>query len=502
MNNFNVVLGYPFHMFPPKIGQSLHSVQVQAQSPFALVGTMAIGVMSEAVQGLADVQIPQGPRCPTSTWVLAVVDSGGGKTPTMNLLRNRSVQAFETSQYQAYEAQLEQYEINHLAWKLELDERSNELRKSVRKKEDASELKQRLAKHMLAKPKKPRRIKLSYPDATVEALLYGMAESWPNVALPSDEASLFFNGHMADGLASLNQCWDGQPISIDRRSLDEPITVDAPRVTLNLGIQPALLEKYFKRRGNEGRDLGTLPRMLICCPESNQGFRNVTPAEVDPQYLDAFHKRMQALLTQSIDEKGEPIAQKRVIEFSPEAATRFHKLRGEIEWELRPGGYLESVRDYAAKASRHVAKLAAIFELFENDSDVISLDMLERAISFIDWYIKEYQRVFTVPPEMPQEVQDADMLYPWLCQFVNRRCNRYLMKNDIRKHAPNCLRSKQRLEQALLMLAQRGQIALWQLGKTCYIDMSPQLPYDPTSLQTALNNYRIKQGQTLPSLNY
>lgn len=496
MNNFNVVLGYPFHMFPTKIWQALNSVQMQTQSPHALVGTMAIGVMSEAIQGIADVQIPQGPRCPTSTWVLAVVDSGGGKTPTLNLLRNRSVQAFETSHYQAHDAELEQYEIDHLAWKLELDELSNALRKSVRKQQDTSELKQRLAEHMLAKPKKPRRIKLSYPDATVEALLYGMAESWPNVALPSDEASLFFNGHMADGLASLNQCWDGQPLSIDRRSLDEPITVNAPRVTLILGIQTALLEKYFKRRGNEGRDLGALPRMLICCPENNQGFRNVTPAEVDLQPLDAFHERVQDLLKQSIDKDGKPIDQKRVIEFSPEATTRFHELRGQIERELRPEGLLESVRDYAAKASRHVAKLAAIFELFENDSYVISLDMLERAINLIDWHVGEYRQFFVLPPEMPQEMQDADMLYPWLCQFTQRRCNRYLMKNDVRKHAPNCLRSKQRLEQALLVLAQRGQISLWQLGKIGYIDMSPHLPYDPISLQVALNSYRIKPGQS------
>lgn len=496
MNYANPMPLYPLHMFPPKLWQALNLVQMQIQSSPAMVGTMAIGVMSEAVQGLADVQIPQGPLCTLSTWVLAIADSGGGKTPTMNMLRIRSVVAFEAGKYQAYAAQLEQYEIDHLAWKLELDELSNALRKAVRKKQDTSELKLHLATHMLAKPKKPRRIKLSCPDPTVEALLHGMAKFWPNVALPIDEASLFFNGHMADGLASLNQCWDGQSLSIDRRSLDEPITVDAPRVTLNLGIQPDLLGKYFKRRGNEGRSLGALPRMLICCPENNQGFRNVTPIALDLQHLDAFHQRVQALLAQSIAEDGEPIAQKRVIEFSPEAATRFHELRGQIECDIRPGGWLEPVSDYAAKAARHVAKLAATFELFENDNGVISLDMLERAISLIHWYVAEYRRLFTSPPEMPQEVKDADTLYPWLCQFATRRCNRYLMKNDVLKHAPNCMRSKPRLEQVLQVLWQRGQVGLWQLGKVGYIDLSPLQPYDPTSLQTALNSYRAKRSQT------
>lgn len=485
---------FPFNEFPPGIWQALDVVQRQIQSSPALVGTMAIGVMAEAVQGVADVQIPQGPRCPTSTWVLGVVDSGGGKTPTLNMLRRPSVQAWEAQRYQEHVTLLEQFEIDHQAWRLELDELSNDLRKAVRKKLELSEPKQRLAAHMLVKPKKPRRIKLSYSDSTVEALLHGMAESWPNVTLPVDEAAMFFNGHMADGLPSLNQCWDGQSLSIDRRSQDEPTLVDEPRATLILGVQTALLEKYFKRRGSEGRDLGTMARMLVCCPPNNQGYRNVAPIELDLRPLDAFHRRVQALLTQSVGKAGEPISQKRLVEFSPEAAARFHDLRRQIEWEVRPFERLANVRDYAAKATRHIAKLAAIFEIFENDSDVIGLEILNRAISFIDWYVKEYQRLFTLPPETPQEELDADTLYPWLCQFANRRGNRYLVRNDIRKHAPNSVRSKERLEQALQVLNRRGLVGLWQLGRICYVDMSPQLVYDQTALNMALGSYRSRRG--------
>ncbi len=487
-------LWYPCDQFPSGIWQALDVVQRQVQSSPALVGTMAIGVMSEAVQGVADVQIPQGPRCPTSTWVLGVVDSGGGKTPTLNMLRRPSVQAWEAQRYQEHGTLLKQYEIDHQAWKLELDELSNNLRKAVRKKLELSEPKQRLAAHMLVKPKKPRRIKVSYADSTVEALLHGMAEFWPNVSLPIDEAAMFFNGHMADGLPSLNQCWDGQSLSIDRRSQDEPALVDEPRATLILGVQTALLDKYFKRRGSEGRDLGTMARMLVCCPQNNQGYRNVAPIELDQRPLDAFHHRVQALLTQSVGEDGEPIAQKRLVEFSSEAAARLHDLRSQIEWEVRPFERLADVRDYAAKATRHIAKLAAILEIFENDSDVIGLEMLNRAISFIDWYMKEYQRLFALPPEIPLEEQDAGTLYPWLCQFADRRRNRYLVRNDIRKHAPNCVRSKERLEQALQVLSRRGQVGLWQLGRISYVDMSPQWAYDGTALSEALGSYRNRRG--------
>jgi hypothetical protein len=497
MNYTSSVTWYPFDQFPPGIWQALGVVQCEVQSSHALVGTMAIGVMSEAVQGIADVQIPQGPLCPTSTWVLGVVDSGGGKTPTLNKLRKPSVQAWEALCGQEDTARLEQYEINHQAWKLEFDVLSDDLRKAARKKVDTSDPKQRLAEHMRAKPKKPRRTKVSYSNSTVEALLHGMAESWPNVALAIDEASMFFNGRMADGFPPLNQCWDGQSITIERRSQDEPVVVDQPRATLILGVQTALLDKYFKRRGSEGRDLGTMARMLICCPPDNQGYRNVAPIELDQRPLDAFHERVQALLMQSVGEDGEPIAQKRLVKFSPEAADRFHHLRSLIESQMRPGERLANVRDYAAKATRHIAKLAAIFEVFENDSNVIGLEMLERAINFIDWYVSEYQRLFALPPEIPQDEQDADTLYPWLCQFVNRRGNRYLVRNDIRKHAPNCVRSKDRLELALQALWRRGLVGLWQLGRISYVDMSPQWAYDPAALSVALCSYRSRRGVTL-----
>lgn len=493
MNYQHTVPLYPHEQFPIGIWKALAFVQNAVQSPPALVATMAIGVMSEAVQGVADVQLPNGPRCPTSTWVLGVVDSGGGKTPTLNMLR-RGVLEWEAQRYQEHVVKLEQYEIDHQAWKLELEELSCDLRTAVRKKQDTREARQCLDAHMRAKPKKPRRLKVTYSDATVEALLHGMAEFWPNVALAIDEASIFFNGRMQDGLAQLNQTWDGQSISIDRRGQDEPTLIERPRATLILGIQSAQLQKYFRRRGTEGRDLGSMARMLVCSPPDYQGFRNVAPMELDQQPLDAFHQRVQELLTQSIGEDGEPIVQKRLVEFSTEAAERFHNLREQIEWNIRPFGCMANVRDYAAKATRHVAKLAAIFEVFENDSDVIGLEMLERAINIIEWHIKEYQRLFALPAEVPQCEQDADALYPWLWQFFIRRGNRYLMRNDIRKHAPNSIRSKERLEQALQVLCQRGLVGLWHLGRINIVDMQPGLGYDSAALSVAIACYRHRRG--------
>lgn len=493
MNGHFQNCAYPTHAFPMMIQNAMTAVGIQTQVMPELVGTLTVGVMSEAVQGVADVQIPQGPLCPTSTWVLAVVDSGGGKTPTLNLLRNQSIQAFEAAQLQAYQCKFQQYETDRLTWQLELDELSSALRKAVRKQLDTTELKQSLAAHMQQAPKKPRRVKLSYPDATIEAFCHGLAEHWPNASLPTDEASMFLNGHMANGLASLNQCWDGQPICLDRRSQGQPLTVDAPRVSVILGIQSGQLEKYFNRRGTEIRDLGTLPRMLICCPPDNQGFRNVMPTHINPAHLAWFHDRAQELLKQSMTDAGDPISTKRVITFSPEAEARFHQLRIEYENSIGPGCFRQSVRDFIAKATRHVARLAAIFEVFENGSDVISLDMLERAICLVNWYAVEYQRLLTPPPELPQELRDAEELYPWLWNFMQRRCNRYLIVNDIRKHAPNALRDTPRLKAALLNLGQRGMLVYYILDKIHYIDMQPQLIQDSSALQFAIESHRTRR---------
>ncbi|QEL56509.1 YfjI family protein [Chromobacterium paludis] len=483
---------FPMLTLPKKLQSAVCATQALIQAPDSMVATLGIAVMSEALQGLGSVQIPNGPLCPLSNWVLIIADTGVGKTPSLNMMRKPLVE-FENARHRQYEQAMADFQAEHRAWDLERAEYEQALRKVVRKGGDMHACKQRLTQHMAEEPKRPRKTMLTYQDATPEAFCQGLCDHWPNASLVNDEAASYFNGHMGQAMAMLNQRWEIQSLSIERVSRDKPMFVQDPRVALILAIQPGPFERYMERSGQEARELGAMSRFLVCRPDNNQGDRYVGPIEIDPQELSGFHDRVTQCLQDSITADGEPLLEKRVLTFSPEAARRYHQIREQIEVAMRPGQSLANVKDCAAKTPRHLARLAGVFEYFESGHTIISLDMLERAYAVMTWYINEYIRVFVPPPEYPQEQQDADRLQPWLHQFAQKRCNRYLVKNDIRKHVLSELRDKARLERALGVLRQRGWIKEWLVGKIGLIDMMPNLYGDPVALNMALNTYRTSR---------
>jgi len=485
---------FPVMDLPEKLQRAALATQQKIQSPLSMVITLAIGVMSEAVQGVAGVQIPHGPYCQLSNWVLVNAETGMGKTPSLEMLRE-PITAFERVQHSLYSVAMANYSAEHLGWDLEMVEYERAVRQDARKGVDTSASKKRLALHMALEPKLPRCCVLTYQDATPEAFCQGLCDNWPNAGLVSDEAASYLNGPMGRAMPMLNQRWESQPLSIERVSRDKPVFVQDPRVTLIWATQPGPFLRFMERRGQEARELGTLARFLPCQPDNNQGMRNVQPVETDQQAMAGFYDRVTTCLQASIDENGEPLSEKKVITFSPQAEARYHLFRSNIENALQPGGSLVNVKDFAAKAPRHLARLAGVFEFFETGNTVISLNMLERALVVMEWYIWEYVRIFTPPLAIPQEQLDADRLLPWLQQFTYKRHNRYLVLNDVRKHVLNELRDKERLERALSVLQQRGLIGRYIMGKIAYIDMAPLYMYDPAALSLALQAYRSARAK-------
>lgn len=486
--------GYPHDALPALILNAVYAVHLETQAPLPLVGTFALSLMAEATQGLADVQVPSGPLCSMSIAVLAIIESGGGKSPVLKRLRKPIVE-FENALQQKYVETMRHYEAELKIWQLTDAEYEKALRKAVAKALDIAEVQDQLTKHQQERPKKPRNPILTYANPTIEALVNGLANYWQNAALVSDEASAIFNGRMTQGLALLNTMLDGDKVSMERKGVPDPIIVQQPRLTAQLAIQPGQLERYFKRTGDDALDIGFMARMLVCKPWIIQGLRDVRPVDVDPQFIRALHERMTELLKQSIGSDGEPIRQKRVVTFSPEAAQAYVEIRQYIEDQLLPGGACANIKDFAAKAGRHVAKLAAIMEIVVNDSYVISYDILQRATKLVNWHAEEYKRVFAKPDALPQPFVDANLLYPWLQNFMQVRPPRYLMQNDVLKHAPSSLRSKARLEPVLQVLQQQGRIGRDMLlqGKMQILDMFPSLPFDHCALKFAVDHYRMKK---------
>ena len=498
MRQYQSKLILPLKVYKTKLYQVALSVAYRVQVNVELAFILLLGVLSEVMQGIADVQIPGGAKNPLSLWILLIANSGEGKTPVLNMLR-KAIVDFENDRLIQYQNRLADYEIDYKIWKEVFNELSSMVRKAVRDGTDQAPHKIALANHMKETPQKPRRVQLTYTNATIEAFLKGLCENWPYAALVNDEASSYMKGSIANAFALLNQRWELGSLTIDRSS-QSTLHAHNPSVTLLWAVQEKPYEEFKNGKGDHARNLGTLARFILAKPNSMKGYRRIDNREDNPKHLQWFYDRCSELLNQTIDENGNPNEKKITITFDWNAEMKFQHMQQKIEEQLRPGEWLEHANDYAAKVPRHTARIAAILELFEHGNTIISAESFEVARDLMEYYTESYIEIVGTGPELPQEVQDADKLYTWLHNRQLNYHNRYIVRNDIQKNCPRPIRNDiNRLGSALQVLQQRGQIVILQ-HDLLVIDMIPLLQYDPMALTAAITLHRAKRRGGKPTL--
>lgn len=122
-------------------------------------------------------------------------------------------------------------------------------------------------------PTPPKMGRLIVDDITVEALATRLAENPRGLLSAQDELTGFLRGldqYKSGGKGNARQwylkTWSNRPTTVDRKGSDEPVVVPHPYLTLQGGIQPAVLNEIA-----DGRDDGFLDRFLFAYPEPHQG---------------------------------------------------------------------------------------------------------------------------------------------------------------------------------------------------------------------------------------
>lgn len=486
----------PVNALPSFLQGVFNDVLNQTQASAPLIIAVLQAAMAEAAQGKFDIEIPGYATTPIALWVGVQGGSGIGKSPVESLLR-KAPRDFEAKHAEGWKKRRAAYDSKMQVWATIHSELQDKLRKQVREGDPTELTETRLADHMLQKPQRPKGVKVGYSDATPSALKSGMAENWPFVSIASDEASIFFSGRLISEWGTFNLGWDGSRIIVDRKDEASCVTIESPRISMLLMFQEGVLQRYRERKGDEARDLGSLARFIWCAPYSTQGYRFLSDYnQANSRFLDEYNRRALVLLEMSVDEHGNPVSERTALTFSADARELFFSIHNQLEVAQQPGQWLSEAKDYASKAARNIARIAALLHLFEYGPGctVISYDTLNRAFTIGQYFIGEFLRLFTQPPQVPQIVQDAAELWAWLGERTRVDNNRYVLKSDIQKFGPYRLRKAEILEGILAQLANNGQVGCWQLGKISYIDVLPQQPYDPASLDYAIQLHRSRRA--------
>lgn len=520
MNNILQPTDFPVHALPAGVREAVLEVHHNMKAPVGLIASSALTSISLAAQSWANVQRMNGLEAPINLWFLTIAESGERKTAVDSKFLG-VIREFEAEQAARFSVELSTYIAAMSAWRVKekailraFKQNEEQALKSLRDdtketcyeefaetldhdgafeigegetdnscchsktaitSDDISKitnvLRARLDAHYATKPSRPKRIKMIYDNATPSAIVRSLSDNWPSIGLISDEGAGIFNGRMVSDLSLLNSMWGGAPIYFER--VDNSIVIPDPRLTFSIQIQPGPLKRYFERKGDEAHDTGFSARFLICYPTTTQGERFIQHPVTSWEHLPKFNARIRELLDRNIRPDGEPV-EKITLIFTPGALSRWIVACNAIEDELKPGRYFFGVKGFAAKIADNLARMAALFHLFKGGEGPIPLDTLEEAITVLLWYTEEFVRLFSPPPQIPQEQIDATQLEIFFAQQVSRMNSLVNIKrNYVLQYGPPRVREKARLSVVLDVLFSSGKISFSHVGKTCWICLNP-----------------------------
>jgi len=470
---------YPLDALPPTVRAAVEEVQGFVKAPVPLVAASALGALSLAVQAHVDMKRAERLTGPVGVFLLTIAASGERKS-TCDRLFFQAIRDFERQRAEAAEAVLKARRPAADALEARLNGLRIAITTAAKAGEDTRALEADLAGLEQQAPEAPRVPRLLYADVTPEQLKWELARIWPSAGVVTSEGGTVLGAHgmgqesIMRNLAIYNQLWDGADLPTDRRT-SESFLVHGARLTIALQVQEATLRRFLHTSGELARGIGFLSRCLMAWPESTQGSRPFTDAPPAWPRLEAFNRRMTAILERDVALDASGGLRPLLLTFTPAAKAAWVAFHDKIERQLKAGGQYHEIRDVASKAADNAARLAALFHVFEGlPGTAVAGARFKAASRIAEWHLGEALR-FLGELDLPSGLEDAARLESWLIAHCHRHRRAQVPFSDALRLGPGRLREKARLEAALQDLEVRGRARSGQDGRQRHIAVHPAL---------------------------
>ncbi|RDK04484.1 YfjI family protein [Paraburkholderia lacunae] len=469
-------LEYPVEALPLCIRAAVEEVCGFVQAPLPMVASSAIAALSLSIQALVDVERAGRLAGPASLFMLTIAESGERKS-TSDAFFTAAVREYQSEQQELFTPVLKNFKADIQAWEAKVGGIKEKIKQEAKSRKSTVTLEADLRDIENDKPEPPRVPRLIYADVTPEALAFSLAKQWPSGGVVSAEAGIVFGSHgmgpdsVMRNLAMLNQLWDGNTLTIDRRTSDS-YAVHGARLTVALQVQEATFRSFFKKTGTLARGTGFMARFLMAWPQSTQGTRLFKEAPEQWPHMAMFNQRIGEILRTPVPMDDDGHLQPQMLTLSPDAKVAWIAFHDAVEVQLLDGGDLHDVRDVASKSADNAARLAALFHVFSGATGPIGLDALESASSIVAWYLSESKRFFS-ELAVPDDVMDAAKLDAWLIKRCGTQRTDAISRRDAQNGGP--LRNGDHLAAALKALTDLDRVRVAHAGKQIVIHVNPAL---------------------------
>lgn len=461
---------YPVEALPFLVRDAVIAYQRYGQQPLPLVACSALAGISLAAQAMANVARDSNLISPVSLYFLVIATSGERKSAADQTFI-QPLRQWENDRKEKMATKVEIANTLHQAWRAEKNGLLQQIRRSALDDENSDYLKMQLIELLSEEPDIPLLPTLFFEDVTQEALAFHLARHWPSVALWSDEGGIVLSSHSMQQNATkfvttLNRLWDGNAFRAHRKTTASS-TIAHRRLTLNLMLQPLILQQMLTKQDGIIRHSGFLPRCLIAYPSTAMGNRYYQEPPQKAPAMTRFHARLIECLNQSLSLDRSGCKAIPILTLSSRAKNAWVAFFNQMERGLNHEQWF-AIADFASKAAENVARLAALFHLFEGATGQIHEDTLERATHIISWHLQEALRLL-VKADPPKVHQQAIQLLEWIkSNGLTETSPRYLQQ-----YGP--VRDKKARNSALQILIEHGYLRETTRGKSTQLQINSLL---------------------------
>ncbi|MGG4606319.1 YfjI family protein [Paenalcaligenes sp. Me131] len=481
-NSIHQVFIDALQALPSDLNQTIYAVYNNVQSPLPLITTSVLSTLSSTAQGYFGVETMYGTTQPVSLFTLVVAESGERKTSTDKLIASSLLEHEKNMLSFGIEKASDQ-EVESLVWEKLRKHLIQQLEKSIIQddQDQIDKLRGALSTHQKQKPGAIKSTRSILSDVTPAALFQSLAGDGRAITLHSSDAGNLLTRTNMDFISNSNQLWDGDNVTILRKTGDTFITNG--RLTLSLMIQPAVLKRISDKKGDLLRLSGYLSRMLVTAPESTQGQRfSHALSDLDEIHLKQFQKRIKQLSMESMHYQANQ--SKVILNFNPEARHHLTTLYNEVEPQLNKFGWLSDIRDAGSKILNNATRIAALLHAYQHGAANTEIDAKTAmaACKLARYYLLEFAAIFGEKTVYQLGQEYGELLLNWIYRNPYYCFPQTVTRAHILQYGPNRLRKKEKLELALHYLAAQGTIAYFPYHKPPLIQFlrntgtSPAIP--------------------------
>ncbi|WP_316880348.1 DUF3987 domain-containing protein [Ralstonia wenshanensis] len=454
---------FPYEALPSLLGDVL---QERSETPKddAIGASVLEAVSSLVASGLAVYEKPGGRTAPLTSFGMLLASSGAGKsfhheslTEALSRWGAKHAEQTPLNQYQQQAA--------YRVWRKRVAMIEKVVQECLVNGEETDAIEALLAETLEREPRSVVVPALLQDDASMQAVLRCL-EHWPVSGWIVDEGAVALEMLRAKDFPTLANLSGGKVIAHSR--VGEPRKEIQGYLTTLFMIQPGLFKSFCKKRGEALKASGLDARFLyhIVLDEwigsESPGYAIAGPAheqygERVTEMLDELHDRIRS------GKKDLPS-----VAFSGSAKALLRDLNSR-NLDLMSRLELAHCRDFLAKLTGHIARMAAKNHVFLGRDGDVSVELVESAEQVCCYHFQAYQWMHQPVEQRTQRARDVDMLAQWLHDHGTRQ----FAHHNLSKLAMVMGMETSRLRRAVSELFNRGRARLVTLSGKHYIEVLP-----------------------------